>query len=899
MASLANLPPEMVRHILSYITSQKDLASISHTCRCLYSVAHHQLYGGLSQLSLRCLLHWASFTGRIETVQTVLEYGADPNWYWVTLAALPWVTEFLLAMPDRTIEASQRRRRHCGKIGDQDRYGRRFGANYGTSSRLGAVVPMTHLTPTSPFYTELTSLQVDRMTRTPDWNNRSSRSHAYVNSAWTPLHLAAREGTTDIVKLLLENGANPSLCSLRACDCEAPCYLVGHDARQHRYHPQSALHLALCSGGDRDKDDSTAKLLISAGAPVHLDRSAEPCIAPFHGRDVTALHTACQFGRIEAVRFLIESGHQKNIEEQDKFSETPLDYAYLYGKKQCFEYLLEKGAEIEPTKGRQSLLSDAFRHGLLADALLLMEHGIKCTSVPNTTKECNRTEQTVGEPPIHACLQLPWSDGPDKFRGKKYTRRDRYTNYSMMPRLSRVEYHRKGIECLKFMIESGESIEVKNPARNNETPLIAASRNGILPAVSFLLQSGASVHAMDDEGVTALLAACYEGCDVEILRILLEYGASADVKDHFLKTPLSKACGNLNRGSAAAASGQIEAIRLLLDYGAQPSVPIMYTVVQSGDAEVADLLFSRLGTTSLGHDDIKQLFRAAWKSPVPILNLVLGIDKDQCIIKDAESVLRLTMYAESNDDAIHWLLDKGASSAYATPDKGNALYWAVSQKRDHKLVERLLHAGCDPNVVRVTPKSRSCTLTQALKVHDKSMRQSLLEILLTNGANVHLVIEEIEASRFDRIFGNTLSTPLYQALTKEDPDMDAIKMMLQSPSFEHWTEDLQESYLASACRNQLLDFELLWKLIDAGAGNTFRTRTVHKMLHHVLRRVMESAKDKMGHHVSENAVDVITHLHELGADWEYTYDGASNADLLRGLGVMVAKFPELSQILPS
>lgn len=61
--------------------------------------------------------------------------------------------------------------------------------------------------------------------------------------------------------------------------------------------------------------------------------------------------------------------------------------------------------------------------------------------------------------------------------------------------------------------------------------LIAAARDGDVATVQELLAQGASVHASDEQGVTALIAAAYEN-HLEVAKILIEAGADVNVKDN-------------------------------------------------------------------------------------------------------------------------------------------------------------------------------------------------------------------------------------------------------------------------------------------------------------------------------------------------------------------------------
>jgi ankyrin repeat protein len=87
--------------------------------------------------------------------------------------------------------------------------------------------------------------------------------------------------------------------------------------------------------------------------------------------------------------------------------------------------------------------------------------------------------------------------------------------------------------------------------------LIAAASEGNVVAVKDLLAQGASVHAIDERGVTALIAAAYQN-HLEVAKLLIEAGADVNVKD-------------MTQQSAyliPTAEGYLELLKLTLQAGA-------------------------------------------------------------------------------------------------------------------------------------------------------------------------------------------------------------------------------------------------------------------------------------------------------------------------------------------
>ena len=129
-------------------------------------------------------------------------------------------------------------------------------------------------------------------------------------------------------------------------------------------------------------------------------------------------------------------------------------------------------------------------------------------------------------------------------------------------------------ELVQMILERNPEVDARNS--QGETPLLTASSDGNPAVVQLLLDHGADPHVHDKDGKTALdkagtlgvsqlliklnvsqtcafLAAAGRG-DPEQMRLLLDYGASADVRGDWGLTPLHQ----------AAARGRLEAVWFLV-----------------------------------------------------------------------------------------------------------------------------------------------------------------------------------------------------------------------------------------------------------------------------------------------------------------------------------------------
>lgn len=90
------------------------------------------------------------------------------------------------------------------------------------------------------------------------------------------------------------------------------------------------LHLAA-----QENHVPVAQVLLNAGAYV----------SPVTRAGYTPLHTACHFGQLDMVRFLLELPNAPDINQRTQMGFTPLHLATQQGHSQVVQLLLEMGAD--------------------------------------------------------------------------------------------------------------------------------------------------------------------------------------------------------------------------------------------------------------------------------------------------------------------------------------------------------------------------------------------------------------------------------------------------------------------------------------------------------------------------------------------------------------------------
>ena len=111
---------------------------------------------------------------------------------------------------------------------------------------------------------------------------------------------------------------------------------------------------------------------------------------------------------------------------------------------------------------------------------------------------------------------------------------------------------------LKLVPEGSSMVQAWNSRDDGGwTPLARASLKGHLDVVRLLLQNGATAESRDNDGSTPLIFASGEG-HLDVVHLLLQSGATVDSRNNYGWTPLAPASQN----------GHADVVRLLLQSGA-------------------------------------------------------------------------------------------------------------------------------------------------------------------------------------------------------------------------------------------------------------------------------------------------------------------------------------------
>ncbi|KAH0443141.1 hypothetical protein CcaCcLH18_01254 [Colletotrichum camelliae] len=298
------------------------------------------------------------------------------------------------------------------------------------------------------------------------------------------------------------------------------------------------------------------------------------------------------------------------------------------------------------------------------------------------------------------------------------------------------------------MVDDGikERLDMKD--RHGRTLLNVAAIEGLAETAKRLIDAGAFLDSRDEWGDTPLMDACGEGDGeggyIEVVKLLLEKGAKADIFGYEKESPLYRAAikghglivqhllakvkwdldigeetSNMTPLHAAASGDDSEMVRYLREKGARLDIydsdgwtPLMTAIASQRKGAMIELLQRR------NNEDI-QLEKADSKGRTPILRAAEdGFWDGFRLLMEAGA-----KWTETAEDA-----ERDSASSMSRKDA--ALHFAISEN-EYEVVQFLLEQGADVN-------SRGQTGRQPLHLASLQGNKAILKLLFDTGNCNHL-----------------------------------------------------------------------------------------------------------------------------------------------------------------
>ena len=328
----------------------------------------------------------------------------------------------------------------------------------------------------------------------------------------TALETAATQGHDTVLRILLENGADPNLlrrdndpplqAAARFGTVESVKALIGFGADIHDERGRfGSCLIAACVSGNYESSsrEKSAEFLLDQGVNVHLSSKK-------HGN---ALHAACAQSRanLALIEKLVSRGIQ--IDARGGKYGTSLQAACAHSRNDpVIRFLLSQAAdpciEVKESKygtALQAICAESHDNDKVVESML--DRGAKTTA-----------------------------------RGGKYGTVLHAACHQNNEKIVRILL---SDQCIERSIAPDQTLDVNEVTAQYGTPLHAACLGGSEKVVRLLIELGANTNTSDPRLGTPLHAAC-RGRNENVVRLLVELGADINANVPRLGTPLHLVC---------------------------------------------------------------------------------------------------------------------------------------------------------------------------------------------------------------------------------------------------------------------------------------------------------------------------------------------------------------------
>eukprot|EP00794_Sanderia_malayensis_P004801 gene4801-5428_t len=435
----------------------------------------------------------------------------------------------------------------------------------------------------------------------------------------TPLHVAARYKDVDIIRILVENGAN---------------------VEERNNEGQTILHIA-CSVSD----EATVKYLhsVKANPNVHDKLNRTP------------LHVCTEGGHSTIIEILIDK-FKADVNQRSKDGSTLIHLASKCGHPEVALFFVKRGVPLQmPNREGAICLHEAAKQGHVSVVKSLLMKG---ASVNVMTKDCFTPLHTAVRHGKHLVVQVLLGFGADVgSRGGS----NKETPLHLSARLKKSAKH-----VSEMLLKSGAN--VNSTTEEGVTPLQIAIEHQNYDLVKILLDENADPLWKAKNGEMALHVAIRNG-NVAISLAILDH-----IKSQCSKLDTTRAVNDKNEAgetclhyvarlqpSAEIAGVSLDLAKLLLDNGADTSIinhtdkeSALHYCSRSGNLELTMLLL-RTTTAEAANKAVNYQNKTGW-SPLLISAKEGHLDIMKVLI---DYHARLDIFDEAGKTALHVSSENG------------------------------------------------------------------------------------------------------------------------------------------------------------------------------------------------------------------------------------------------
>ncbi|CAG7966071.1 unnamed protein product [Penicillium nalgiovense] len=382
----------------------------------------------------------------------------------------------------------------------------------------------------------------------------------------TPIALAAKIKGTEILKILVDAGANvnvseqsgnPISAAIKSRNLEGAEYLI-QKAKADVNLP--ILEGSFCTLLERASTDSRnleiVKWLVEAGAEVNPSECGEngtPLAAAARGTN-----SPRNASSIEIVKYLVNAG--ADVHKGDDES-SPVSLAVLAHNIKILKYLIEVGGELNVQKEFEQSIKRGFFEGVK----YLIEKGAEVNKPLSEGDYGSALEYAAAKDRTLDITKALVAAGADV---NLLSENGVYGS----PLAAAVASFLGGtVDTVKYLIQKGADVNLSLPHGNYGNALTAATASSCnVEVVECLIEAGADVNALPQHGNygSALEAAVVFGGDINAAKVQALVCAGADVN-----LPIKH--GDYGSALAVAASEwNLEVVQVLLDAGADVNMPL-------------------------------------------------------------------------------------------------------------------------------------------------------------------------------------------------------------------------------------------------------------------------------------------------------------------------------------